>query len=208
LRTAILIYEGVEPIDLATYGVLSMARRVVPEIAAFIVAERAGVVLLANGLKVVADFGYADAPAADVLIITGGPGWQRAAESPAMLDFIRAYSACATVAAVCTGGMILAATGMLDGRSATTKREVIGAEVPPVSLMRERHPAIKVLDARLVDCGNVLTGGGVTLCIDMTLHLIERFHGARAAHETARIMEYSAARAANEARSPALNAAA
>ena len=202
MRSAILIYEGVEPIDLATYGVLSMAQRVVPGITMFTVAEHAGEVLLANGLKVVADHGYVDAPQADVLIITGGPGWQRAAESPAMRDFIRAYSVNTTVAAVCTGGMILAASGLLDGRSATTKREVIGAERSPLSLMRERHPAIKVLDARLVDCGTVLTGGGVTLCIDMTLHLIERFHGVEAARETARIMEYSVARAANEARSP------
>ncbi len=202
MRSAILIYEGVEPIDLATYGVLSMAQRVVPGITMFTVAEHAGEVLLANGLKVMADHGYVDAPEADVLIITGGPGWQRAAESPAMRDFIRRYSANTTVAAVCTGGMILAASGLLDGRSATTKREVIGAERSPLSLMRERHPAIKVLDARLVDCGTVLTGGGVTLCIDMTLHLIERFHGVEAARETARIMEYSVPRAANEARSP------
>lgn len=202
MRVAILVYEGVEPIDLATYGVLSMARRVVPEIAMFLVAERAGEVLLANGLKILADHGYGDAPAADVLIITGGPGWQDAVQSGAMLDFIREYSVRTTVAAVCTGGMILAASGLLDGRSATTKREIIGVEASPLELMRERHPAIKVLDARLVDCGTVLTGGGVTLCIDMTLHLIERFHGAEAARETARIMEYSVARAANEARSP------
>lgn len=206
MRAAILVYEGVEPIDLATYGVLSMARRVVPAISMFLVAERAGEVLLANGLKALADHGYADAPPADVLIITGGPGWQDAAKSAAMLDFIRTYSAHATVAAVCTGGMILAASGLLDGKSATTKREVIGVEASPLGLMRERHPAIKALDARLVDCGTVLTGGGVTLCIDMTLHLVERFHGAEAARETARIMEYSTARAANEARSPTVKA--
>ncbi|MEO6566741.1 MAG: DJ-1/PfpI family protein [Casimicrobiaceae bacterium] len=202
MRAAVLIYEGVEPIDLATCGVLSMARRVVPSISMATVAERAGSVRLANGLTVLADHGYADAPPVDVLIITGGPGWQAAAKSVAMLDFIRATSAHAVVAAVCTGGMILAASGLLDGRSATTKCQVIGAEDSPLRLMRERHPAINVIDARLVDCDRVLTGGGVTLCIDMMLHLVERFHGAEAARETARIMEYSTARAANEARSP------
>lgn len=200
MRAAILIYEGAEPIDLATYGVLSMARRVVPAIEVFTIAERAGVVALANGLKVVADYAYPDAPAADVLIIIGGPGWQRESQSAATLEFICAYSRCTTVAAVCTGGMILAASGLLDGRSATTKREIIGMEISPVSVMRERYPAIKVLDARLVDCGRILTGGGVTLCIDMTLYLIERFLGAAAARETARIIEYSAALAANESR--------
>lgn len=207
MHTAILIYEGVEPIDLATFGVLSMAKRVVPGIAAFTVAEHAGEVLLSNGLRVVADHGYADAPEADVLVITGGPGWQRAAQSPAMLDFVRIRSARSVVAAVCTGGMILAATGLLDGRSATTKREVIGTELSPLRLMSEHHPRVTVLDHRIVDCGTVLTSGGVTLCIDMMLHLIERFHGAEAARETARILEYSAAYAANATRSPTLRPA-
>lgn len=208
MRVAVLLYEGTEPIDLATYGVLSMARRVAPAIEIFTVAERAGVVALANGLKVVADYSYADAPAADVLMITGGPGWQAQAQAAATLDFIRAFSRGITVAAVCTGGMILAASGLLDGRSATTKREIFGAEIAPLALMRERYPAIRALDARLVDCGTVLTGGGVTLCIDMTLYLIARFLGAEVARETARIIEYSAALAANESRLPAVQVAA
>ena len=204
MRAAVLIYEGTEPIDLATYGVLSMARRVAPAIEIFTVAERAGVVVLANGLKVVADYAYADAPTTDVLIITGGPGWQQQAQTAATLEFIRARSRSISVAAVCTGGMILAAAGLLDGRTATTKREVVGAEVSPLALMRERYPAIKALDARLVDCGTVLTGGGVTLCIDMTLYLLERFLGPAVARETARILEYSAALAANQARLPTI----
>lgn len=208
MKAAILVYEGTEPIDLATYGVLSMARRVVPEVSMFLVAERAGPVALASGLTVDAHHGYADAPPADALIITGGPGWERAAASPATIAFVRRYSREACTAAVCTGGMILAATGLLDGRAATTKREVAGNEISPLALLRGRHPAVRAIDARLVDCGPVLTGGGVTLCIDMTLHLLARFHGEAAARETARILEYSAALAANEARLPAVAEAA
>ena len=207
MRAAVLIYADAEPIDLATFGVLSMARRVEPKISAFTVAERAGVVTLANGLKVVADHGYDDAPPADVLIITGGAGWQQQSQTAATLEYVRKCSRHTTVAAVCTGGMILAAAGVLDGRSATTKREVFGAETSPLQLMRERYPAIRALDARLVDCGTVLTGGGVTLCIDMTLHLVERFHGERVARETARIIEYGAALEANRARLPSVQAA-
>jgi transcriptional regulator GlxA family with amidase domain len=204
MRSALLIYPGVEPIDLAPFGVLSMARRLAPRIAVFTVAEEAGVVTLANGLKVVADYGFGDAPAADVLIVAGGPGWQEAARSAATLDFIHRYSAGKTLASVCTGGMILAAAGLLDGRAATTKREVTDAEIAPVVLLRERHPAVRVVDARIVDSGPVLTGGGVTLGIDLTLYLIERFLGAAVARETARILEYSAALAANAARLPTL----
>jgi transcriptional regulator GlxA family with amidase domain len=171
LRTAILVYEGTEPIDLATYGVLSMARRVAPGVSMFLVARNAGPVRLANGLVVMADHGFANAPAADVLIITGGPGWDRESKDEATIDFVRRYSKGASVAAVCTGGMILAATGLLDGKPATTKREVTGTERSPLEILAERHPAVRALDARLVDCGPLLTGGGVTLCIDMTLHL-------------------------------------
>ena len=208
MKAAILVYEGTEPIDLATYGVLSMARRVAPEVSMFLVAREAGPVTLAGGLTVLAHHGYGDAPAADVLIITGGPGWEREARAPDTLAFVRRYSEGICAAAVCTGGMILAASGLLDGRAATTKREVCGAEVPPLALMRSRHPAIRALDARLVDCGAVLTGGGVSLCIDMMLHLLARFVGEEAARETARILEYSAALEANETRLPAVRVAA
>ncbi|MEO8187272.1 MAG: DJ-1/PfpI family protein, partial [Burkholderiaceae bacterium] len=71
MRFAIFIYEGVEPVDLATFGVLSMARRVAPEIEIFTVAPAAGPVTLANGLVVIADHGIDDCPSADVIIVTG-----------------------------------------------------------------------------------------------------------------------------------------
>ena len=102
------------------------------------------------------------------------------------------------MAGVCTGAMILAASGLLNGSKATTKREIAGAEVPPVNLMRDRYPQIDVQDAAsLVDCGSVVTGGGVTLGIDATLHLLARLLGQDVANETARIMEYSRAWRAN-----------
>lgn len=198
MRFAIFIYDGVEPVDLATYGVLSMARRIAPQISMFTVAPRAGEVALANGLRVIADYGFRDCPPSDALIVTGGPGWVAQCESEETLDFIRRYASDRVIAGVCTGGMILAASGILDGRKATTKREIAGAEVPPVRLMRERHPLVEVTEAAsLVDCGRVLTGGGVTLGIDATLHLLARLLGDEVANETARIMEYTRAWRAN-----------
>lgn len=205
MRFAVLIYDGVEPVDLATYGVLSMARRIAPAISAFTVAPRAGVVNLANGLRVLADHGFDDCPAADALIVTGGPGWGEQCASADTLEFIRAYGQGKVVAGVCTGAMILAAAGVLDGRMATTKREVAGAEVAPTRLMRERHPGIRVMEgASLVDCGAVVTGGGVTLGIDATLHLLARLVGAEVADETARIMEYTRAWRANREALPVI----
>lgn len=197
MRFAIFIYDGIEPIDLATFGVLSMARRVAPEIEVFTVAPSAGATALASGLVVIAQHGIDDCPEADVLIVTGGPGWEREAGNEATLAFLRRYATDRIVASVCTGGMILAAAGLLDGLHATTKREVIGSEIPPIDVLRERYADVAVVEACVVDEGSVVTGGGVTLCIDTTLHLIERLLGSRVASETARIMEYTVAREAN-----------
>lgn len=198
MHFGIFIYDGVEPIDLATFGVLSMARRVVPDIRISTIAPVAGKVRLANGLEVMANYGVENAPALDVLIVTGGPGWKAQYTHAPTLDYIRSAAQRAVVASVCTGGMLLAASGVLDGLAATTKKEVIaGQEIPPLLLMRENHPRVDAQEARLADNGRIITGGGVTLCIDLTLHLLQRLLGEHAAAETARIMEYTAAREAN-----------
>jgi len=101
------------------------------------------------------------------------------------------------VASVCTGGMILAASGVLDGIAATTKRAVAPPEVSPLVRMRRTYPQIDAQEAPIVDSGTVVTGGGVSLCIDTTLHIIQRMLGEAVASETARIIEYQRARKAN-----------
>lgn len=205
MRFGVFIYDGVEPIDIAAFGVLSMARRVVPHIEPIAIGPRAGPVSLANGLVVHAHHGMDDAPKLDALIVTGGPGWKAQCSDAATLEFIRRTSRQSVVASVCTGGMILAASGILSGLKATTKKEVIeGQEISPLSLMQSQYPDIGALPARLVDCGQVVTGGGVTLCIDVVLHLLERFFGAQAASETARILEYTNAWNANRQALPAV----
>ena len=204
----IFIYDGVEPIDLATFGVLSMARRIAPEISICTIAPLAGPVALANGLKVTADYGIDDAPECDVVIVNGGPGWTAQTKAPATLDYIRRIHASSRIASVCTGGMILAASGVLDGGPATTKIEVVSPETPPVAVMRETYPDIDVREAMLVERPDgVVTGGGVTLCIDTTLDLLSDMLGEHVANETARILEYSRAwRANREAFAPMLSA--
>jgi transcriptional regulator GlxA family with amidase domain len=203
MRYGILLYDGVEPIDVgATFGVLSMARRIEPGLSFFGVARRAGPVVCANGLKVEADHGFADCPAMDVLVVTGGPGWMKAAADQETLAFVREAAGGMPVASICTGAMILAGAGVLDGEVATTKREVVGAEIPPVKLLRERHPRVNVVEASVVQSGRVVTSGGVSLGIDGMLHLLAQFHGAGVADETARILEYQRAWDANRAALP------
>lgn len=202
MRFGIFIYDGVEPIDLATFGVLSMARRIEPRIEIVTIAPKAGPVALSNGLQVIAQHGIGEAPACTAVIVTGGPGWIREAENLETQSYFKTLPGDTLVASVCTGAMILAASGTLDGLTATTKREVVPPEEPPVDVMRRRYPGIKVADASLVDTGRIVTGGGVSLCIDTTLHLLARVAGKRVADETARILEYSRALEANRSLFP------
>jgi len=64
--------------------------------------------------------------------------------------------------------------------------------------MHNRYPKVHAVEAPLVDEGRLITAGGVSLCIDATLHLLERMLGAEVASETARILEYTTARSANQ----------
>ena len=127
----IFIYDGVEPIDLATFGVLSMARRIAPQIEICTIAPKAGIVRLSNGLDVMAQFGIEDAPVCDIVIVTGGPGWEDQSRSPATLAYIRRVHASGRIASVCTGAMILAASGILD--DARPRRNA------PLSLLKFRR---------------------------------------------------------------------
>jgi transcriptional regulator GlxA family with amidase domain len=204
MRFGVLIYDGVEPIDLATYGVLSMARRIQPDIEICTIAPSLDVTRFANGLRVVPDYDFDTAPKIDVLVVTGGPGWIAQSQSPETLAFIRNRAAEIPIVSVCTGGMILAASGVLDGKAATTKREVVPPEVSPLKRLRDEYPAVDAHEASLVDTGTIITGGGVSLCIDAMLHLLKKFYGSETAAETARIIEYQRAWAANLEQFPPL----
>jgi transcriptional regulator GlxA family with amidase domain len=207
MKIAVVLYDGVEPIDLAVVGVLSMARRVTDQLEYFTVAQSDSAVILQNGLKVLPDHSFETAPATDAIIVTGGPGWQRQADNPAMTDFLRTRMAGTNImASVCTGAMILAASGLLNGRRATTKFEVAAPESSPLAELRDRF-GVESTAALVVDEGDLVTGGGVTLGIDTTLYLLERLLGKPVAQETARIMEYTAAWDANRKRLPTLVAA-
>ncbi len=200
MKFGLLLYPGVEPIDLATLGVLSMARRVVPQIEYVTVAARAESVPMSSGLRVMADVAFADAPELDVIIVPGGPGWVTACDDRKILDYLSQTANQSVIVSVCTGAMILAAAGLLNGKTATTKVEVVPPEDAPLDVLKKQYTGVKTRRALIVDEGPIVTGGGVTLCIDTILYVIEREFGANKADEVARIMEYQAARQANTAR--------
>lgn len=195
---AIVIYEGVEPIDIgAAYGVLSMAKRRAPDLTYVGVARSAGPVTCANGLVVHADYSFDSCPPARTVLVTGGPGWVGAARDPELIAYLKRQPNHATcVASICTGAMILAEAGLLDGRTATTKSQVFDGETAPIDMLAERD-GVETAPGPIVDGGRVVTGGGVTLGIDAMFYLLARHSGAELAADVARVMEYDRALAAN-----------
>ncbi len=185
------VYDQVEPIDIgATFGVLSMAKRVDPGIEMALVAKNAGPVRLANDLEIVAPYGLSNCPAGDVLMILGGAAWPEQSENEDTLQFIRSFGKTGIIASVCTGALIVAGSGLLDGKAATTRRHAPSGIETPLALMKKRYPQVTGIEARFVDSGAIVTGGGVVLAVDTTLHLIGRLRGHAVAKETARLIEY------------------
>jgi transcriptional regulator GlxA family with amidase domain len=88
-------------------------------------------------------------------------------------------------ASVCTGALLLAAAGLLDGREATTHWE-------DVAELQAGWPQVKVrADQRWVDTADVVTSAGISAGIDMSLHLVERLASRELAERTARQMDYA-----------------
>jgi transcriptional regulator GlxA family with amidase domain len=184
-----------------------MARRIAPALSFALVAARAEPVAFANGLRVLPDHTFESAPAFDALLVPGGPGWMAARADNALLDYLRRAAPPARLVTLCTGAMVAAAAGLLDGKVATTKVEAAPGETPPIEVLARDHP-VATRHALLVDTGQVVSGGGVSLCIDTVLYVLEQTLGPRKTAEIARILEYGAARQANMDRLPVVHAAA
>jgi transcriptional regulator GlxA family with amidase domain len=102
-----------------------------------------------------------------------------------VLDWIRGLAAGDTViASVCTGSLVLAAAGLLDGKPATTHWGSIEL-LPTLGQDIEVRP-----DHRFVDNGEILTAAGVSAGIDMALHLVSRLHSTERAREVRRYIQY------------------
>jgi transcriptional regulator GlxA family with amidase domain len=180
-----LLFEGFELLDvfgpLEAWGMLA-ARG---ECTIVTVAETAGPVASFQGPRAVAEHSLATCPSLDVLLVPGGFGTRREVQNTTLLAWLRQRASEAqVVTSVCTGAALLARSGLLDGRRATTNKFTFRWVV-------EQGPGVDwVKQARWVEDGNFVTSSGVSAGIDMTLSVIARMAGIEAAEQIAVRMEY------------------
>lgn len=154
-----------------------------PAYAIEVVGLRAGPFVTTSGVRLVAERSFIDVADADLLLISGGRGCNVVAGDKRVLQWIRRLASRGTpVGSVCTGALILARAGLLDGRSATTHwsaTEQLARAGPGITV---RSDAIYVRD------GNIYTSAGVTAGIDMALAIVEQDWGRMTALSVARVL--------------------
>jgi transcriptional regulator GlxA family with amidase domain len=186
-RIEIVVFDGFDEMDaIAPYEVFRTAAGYGAPIDAELVgAHGAATITASHGTRIVVDRGPSES--ADVVLVPGG-GYFHGAGIRAELErgelpdvLVAAHARGAIVGSVCTGAMLLAATGLTAGRRATTHH---------LAMDDLRASGAEVVEARFVDDGDIVTAGGVTSGLDLALHLVERFAGSDVADRVAAEVEY------------------
>jgi putative intracellular protease/amidase len=175
---AILLFPGVEIIDFAPeYEIFGQAG-----VRVFTVAPTDSVVTTAMGLRILPDYHFGNAPAADILLLPGGHVDH---EDGRILDWVKkAHTAASTTLTVCNGAYFLASAGLLDGLEATTFHGLLDD-------LQRSAPKVKVVrDRRFVDNGKIVTSAGLASGIDAAFHILSEYEGVGRAQEVATFLEY------------------
>jgi putative intracellular protease/amidase len=177
---AVLLFDGLTALDaVGPYEVL----RSLPDSTVRFVARDPGVKRTDHGaLGLVADHSIADVTTPDVLVVPGGAGEVRVREDVEVLDWIRAvHEATRWTTSVCTGSLVLAAAGLLQGLRATSHWTALDE-------LRD-YGAQPTLE-RVVVQGKIVTAAGVSSGIDMALWLAAQIAGESVAHAIQLAVEY------------------
>jgi transcriptional regulator GlxA family with amidase domain/YHS domain-containing protein len=184
IPVAFLISHGAEVIDFCgpweVFFNVSLPRRASAPFRLYTVAESLATVSASGGLEIVPNFSFATAPPPRIIVIPAQSGAGTAA-----LEWIRRSSAGADLTmSVCTGAFVLAKTGLLNGKPATTHHSSytqFAMQFPQIQVQR---------GARFVEVGNLASAGGLSSGIDLSLRVVERYFGREVATQTAYTMEY------------------
>ena len=182
-RLGVVLYPDFELLDV--FGPVEMFGNMTGVVEVVMVAEERGAVRSAQGPRVVADCALSDCPPLDLLLVPGGMGTRSQVDNPRLVDWLRERAAAAEVAmTVCTGTALLAQTGLLDGRRATTNKMFF-------QWLETTWPTVRwVREARWVEDGRFVTSSGVSAGIDMALAVIAKIGGPQTSEMLAVATEY------------------
>jgi len=191
MRVAVVVFEGFDELD--AIGPLEVLRNAAAMGAtdlsvALVALDGAAEVTGSHGLRVRTD-GRLDPDRTDLLVVPGGGwndrgahgAWAEAERGDLPAAIAAAAEGGAVVATVCTGAMLAATAGLTRGRPAITHHGAVEDL---------RASGARVVEARVVDDGDLVTAGGVTSGIDMALWLVERHYGAGLAEAVAAEIEH------------------
>jgi putative intracellular protease/amidase len=190
LTLGAILYEGFELLDM--FGPLEMFTALPEErLEVLMIAENKGVVKAGSMSgapmpSVVADYDFDTAPQLDLILVPGGVGTIPELSNTKMLNFLSERSKSATItSSVCTGSAMLAKAGVLDGKKATSNKQVF-------NLAAGSSDKVEWIEsARWVDDGDVVTSSGVSAGIDMSLAIIARLFDVDTAEAIANGAEYT-----------------
>jgi transcriptional regulator GlxA family with amidase domain len=180
MQVAYLLYDRFTALDITgPHEVLNS----LPDVESVFVAEQAGPIRNESGtLALVADRTLAEVPQPDIVVVPGGFGTRALLEHRPLLDWLRtAHETTTWTTSVCTGALLLAAAGLLDGAPATTHwaaRELLGSL------------GARPVPERVVRHGKIVTAAGVSAGIDMALELVALMQGEDAAKAIQLVIEY------------------
>ena len=184
IPVAFLVSDGAVVIDFAgpweVFQDVMIPGRMDMPFQLYTVSESTKPIQASGGMKIVPDYTLENAPAPKVLVIPA-----QSAPSEAVMAWVRKSARTADVTmSVCTGAYLLAQTGLLAGKSATTHH---GSYVD----FARKYPDIQMKrGARFVEDGNLATAGGLSSGIDLALRVVERYYGREVATQAAFDMEY------------------
>ena len=183
LKIGMLLFDGFEMLDV--FGPLEMFGMLGDRVSIVTLGMEPGLVRPRNGPAVQIERDLGDAGQLDLFIIPGGVGTRSLVNNAAMISALKTVSeATPKVASVCTGGALLARTGLLDGLEATTNKlafDWVVSQGPQVLWVEE---------ARWVDAGKFASSSGVSAGTDLALALIEQYFGRVTAEDVAHRTEY------------------
>lgn len=178
-----ILYNQFELLDL--YGPLEMFGAMPGDFKIITVSDEAGPVASTPGPRSVADYSYADCPPVDLILLPGGFGTVAELKNENLLHFLRERSRSAKFTmSVCSGSAILARAGLLDGRRATSNKQLF-------KLATAQSDKVEWVEhARWVEDGPFITASGVSAGTDMALAVIAHLRGTEHAQQIADFTEY------------------